>query len=853
MSLRKYTTRAMQQRPGRTILTLISIVIGVAAAVSIDIGTATTRTTYEQMFAAVTGKATLEISAAGGVGFDEDLLAQVSAVSGVLVAAPIVEKPSKLYVGERQIRLQVMGIDPARDRGVRDYEIVAGRQLDKGDELVLDEEFAKLLEIEVGDEVGVFTQRLRKPFQVVGLVRPRGGEGLRRASLAFMPIGRAQVYFYPRGKSNLIDKIQIVTAAGDAEIERVQKQIAALLPAEPKLAVERPAGQTQLMEHTLKSSEQGLKLTSLFSLLLAWFIILNTFLMNVGERRRHLAIMRAIGATRGQITRSLVVESLLLGVVGTILGIAVGVLAAWLVNRVLAGALDVKLSPVFDSLTIRPFLLGAAFGLGTSLMGALIPSLLAGKVSPLEGMSRTTSRDMGKWSWPFLAGGVLAEVVGILLIYGGLTRRLPIDAPMYGALLVLAGFVALGTVLLGPLATLVSLLFRPFRPVETRLALKQVLRHNLRSALTVGVLFIAGATGVGMANSILDNVRDVREWSQTAIAGDYFVRAMMPDMASGTAPDLPDGLEAELRQVEHIASIEGVAYIQAHLQTRDAEGTPAELMGICIAREYPDAVPPPFDLIEGDLYQLRQQLQEGQVVLGSVLAQRIAARAGDSVQLQTVSGVQPIQVAGIANEYLVGGMSIHMHRDWAMKRLGVEGYDGFILEADPQFVTTIKPQLEAIAKRYDVLLHSRAQITGTVNQIVGGIEWSLWVLVILGFIVAAFGVVNTLTMNVLEQTRELGLLRIVAMTKAQVRRTIVTQALIIGGVGLPPGIAMGVLTAYMMNLAMMDSFGHPIEFHTYPWLLALTLGGAFLIVLISAIIPAIRATRIDVVEALHYE
>ena len=136
---------------------------------------------------------------------------------------------------------------------------------------------------------------------------------------------------------------------------------------------------------------------------------------------------------------------------------------------------------------------------------------------------------------------------------------------------------------------------------------------------------------------------------------------------------------------------------------------------------------------------------------------------------------------------------------------------------------------------------------------VSGAEWSLWLLIYMGFVVAAFGVANTLTMNVLEQTRELGLLRIVAMTKAQVRRTIVTQALIIGGVGLPPGIFLGVLNAYVMNLGMMSSFGHPIEFHIHPTLLIVTLGGSLLIVLVAAIIPAYRATRIDVVEALHYE
>ena len=126
-------------------------------------------------------------------------------------------------------------------------------------------------------------------------------------------------------------------------------------------------------------------------------------------------------------------------------------------------------------------------------------------------------------------------------------------------------------------------------------------------------------------------------------------------------------------------------------------------------------------------------------------------------------------------------------------------------------------------------------------------------LVALGFVVAAFGVVNTLMMNVLEQTRELGILRIVAMTKKQVRRTIVTQAGIIGAVGLVPGVFVGVLIAYIANMAMEPNFGRKIQFSFHPVLLLVTLGGALLITLLSSFFPARRAARIDVVEALHYD
>ena len=444
MSLRRYTTRAMRQRPGRTILTLLSIVIGVGASVAIDISQETTRQTYRLMFAAVTGKATLEITASGGVAFDEKLLPKVEATPGVVAAAPLIEKIGTLLVGpdEKRVRVQVMGVDPARDRGVREYDLVAGRQLEVGDELVLDEEFARHLNLKVGDELVMRTNKTKKPFPIVGLVKPRGAQVLRQASLVFIPIHRAQYHFYTVGSSKRYDRIQIVTAEDDLAIETVRAALAAQLPTEPAMNVARPSGGTQLMEHTLKSSEIGLELASLFSLLLASFIILNTLLMNVGERRRHLAIMRAIGATRGQLIRALVGESLLLGAVGTVLGIAVGIGAAWVSNVILTNSLDVTLARVSDVLTFKPVILGIIFGLGMSVIGVLLPAIRIGRVSPLEGMSRVAAGDLRNWSWNYFWLGLALMALGSVLIYGGMMSWLSISAPMYGGLLFMSGIIA---------------------------------------------------------------------------------------------------------------------------------------------------------------------------------------------------------------------------------------------------------------------------------------------------------------------------------------------------------------------------------------------------------------------------
>src|SRR5207249_4959434 len=130
------------------------------------------------MFALVTGRATLEIDASGGGGFDASVFEKILAVPGVVAATPLLERPTKLSIneGERQIKLQVLGIDPAHDNKVRDYEIVAGRQVEKGNELVVDEGFAKSIGLKVEDDVKLLTNRISATkFTIVGLIRPKSG------------------------------------------------------------------------------------------------------------------------------------------------------------------------------------------------------------------------------------------------------------------------------------------------------------------------------------------------------------------------------------------------------------------------------------------------------------------------------------------------------------------------------------------------------------------------------------------------------------------------------------------------------------------------------------------------------
>jgi len=845
LSLRRYSRRALLSRPGRTVLTLLSIVIGVTCVVSVTIVAATTREAYKTMFATVKGRASLEVKAANSGAFSDEIVEKIKQVPGVGTAIGTVEKDSSMSVGSegKPVRLKVVGVDPETDHLVRDLEVVSGRFVGAGDEIMLEADFAAQMDLKVGDTVRMSTPHSlkgerpgRKPMTVVGFVKSKGAEALLQTGIVFMPLEQAQIRFLKRGQ---INAVQIVTKHGYDD-EQVRKAVAQVLP--EGLEVRPPTGSAQMLQQTLLSTNQGLRLTTAFSLLLAGFIILNTFLMNVGERRRDLAITRAIGATRRQLAGMLIGEAFLLGLFGTILGIGAGLLAAHYLNMGLSRLLDVSLPAM--QLSAWPFIWAVVFGFVVSFVGALVPALRATRVTPLEGMSRAASEDFSRPPAIYLLIGALLSLVSGLLIYGGTFGYLPIVVPTFAALGLHVGIVLLYPLVLAPLSAAVDSLIVVLSRAERSLALKQLLRHRGRTSLTVGVLFIAGSTGLAMAHSILDNVQDLNDWRDSAIIGDFYVRDMIPDMATGGAADLPPELDEELRKIPGIAHLDRVKF---------TDGQIGELNVKIIARDFSESARLPLDLREGDPAAVRQQLKNGEVVVSSILKQKLGVMLGDWIELGTETGKKRFRICGVVNEYLVGGLAVYCDWKTAVKELGMTGVDGYAIRAQDGKLEEVEAALAPLCKKYGVLLNSKKDISRNIARMSNGISGLNWGLVVLGFVVSAFGVVNTLSMNVLEQTRELGLLRIVAMTKEQVRRTIVAQALIIGAVGLAPGVLFGYGVAFMMNMAMEPSFGRDIQFHQRPLLILLTFSIGLFITLLAAWIPARRAANVDLATALHYE
>jgi putative ABC transport system permease protein len=439
--------------------------------------------------------------------------------------------------------------------------------------------------------------------------------------------------------------------------------------------------------------------------------------------------------------------------------------------------------------------------------------------------------------------GIVFMIAGICGIAATIRGWLPTLFSLWSSLGMLIGAVLMLPLVLRRFSAAGAYAFQRLIPVESKLARLQLLRNHSRSTLTIGVVFVAISTGVCLANSIMDTVENVRSWYRKAVVADFWVRAEAPSMATGAASNVPDGIEPDIKRVSGVETVDGLRF-GAGIQVEGEQAT-------IVARDHNKNEPPSLDVTKGDLSKLRDQFRAGQVAIGSVLAERTKLKVGDKLTLPSQNGPKTFPIAAIVNDYQNGGLTIHMDRKIAHDELGLEGINAFIVSADHKRLDDVRADLEEIARKNRLLVMSATDIQESIDQRISGVVAALWAMVALLLMVSAVGVTNTLTMNVLEQTREIGLLRIVAMTRNQVKKTILAQAVLMAILALVPGIIAGTAVAFLVNLSMMPVLGHPVSFTMHPTLMIGSFVVGVLIVSVAAWLPAKRASELNLPLALR--
>jgi putative ABC transport system permease protein len=741
-----------------------------------------------------------------------------------------------------------MGIDPEQDKSVRDYELEEGAFFTKKYEALLETGFAHGLGIKIGDEIKLATMRgglngSMKAFTVVGFLSPRGVAGFKQGGIIFMPLQTAEYLFSKTGNVNTTS----VVLTEDADDKAVAESLRASLP--KGLIVRTPVERSQLSKETIEKVQKGLDFAYVMILALAFFTILNTFLMNVGERRRQLAVLRAIGTTRKQLIRMLLLEGLAMGVVGTILGIGAGVGGAFLLTQSMGRVYATSMPGL--QVTAGPFILAGILGPSVSLLAMFIPAWIAGRVSPLEGMRFVPSQHNFRVSWKYVALAATVFVVTGALMFACIAGYLPVQLLITLGMISTVAFLLLIPILLGPMAWFAARILRPVLGIEGYVAHRQVLRRRVRTTLTIGILYLAVSTAISLGTNILDNVQDIYTWMDRTLKGDYFIRVMNQDVATGMSAKMPESMVDDVRAIPGVANVDSIRQISGSVRSSIAEN--GKLGVVVIVREFTDKGNLPLDIKSGDLTEVRKRLADGEVVLGTVLAHRIGVKVGDDITLETRDGPKQLRVAATATAYVVGGMVVYMEGKTARSIMNLDGVDCFVINTAPGELQNVGSELRSFCDSRGLMLQSFGDLRIRIDEMTRGVIAGLWGLLVLGLIVGAFAIANTLTMNVLEQTRELALLRVVAMTRWQVRKTILAQAIIIGMVGIVSGMVGGMIGAYVMNLSCVPLLGHAPAFGWHPSLLGVCFCAGLVLIVAAAWLPAERAARLRLLLALQYE
>ena len=246
-------------------------------------------------------------------------------------------------------------------------------------------------------------------------------------------------------------------------------------------------------------------------------------------------------------------------------------------------------------------------------------------------------------------------------------------------------------------------------------------------------------------------------------------------------------------------------------------------------------------------------VRNGEVVLGSVLSQRLNLHMGDTIPLDTNQGSTMLRIAGVTNEYIAGGLTLYLEAEFAKKLLNIDGTEVVVIKALPKELATVENQLRALCNEAGMMFQSNLDLERIIQSKLNGMVGGLWAVLAVGTLIAALGLINTLAMNILEQTREIGMLRVVAMTRWQIRKMILAQAMIMGIIGIVPGVLTGIWISYEINLTTMPVTGHDIQYQIHPWLLIGALLFEISVVVVAAMIPAERAARLNLSTALQYE
>ncbi len=843
--MRRITIKGLLAHKLRLALTALAIVLGVTFVTGTLVLTDTLHSTFGTLFGQVYQKVDFEIRGrAAGIGgtaagvdstadrrpVPEAIAAAVRRLPGVAAVngsvsgyAQFVAPDGKAIGGTSALGFS---FDPYKQ--LSPLRLVDGRAPTTAQDVVMDKATAAKYHFRVGDRVRVLLAGPPRTFTITGIATFGTDGNLAGATLAAFYLPTAQELFGARG---YYDAVNILAAPG-TDRARLEKSIARLLPPDMEVVTGQTVAseQTSLINSDVSFLSTSLLAFALISLFVGAFTIFNTFSITVGQRTRELALLRVVGASRRQVFRSVLGEAALTGLVASLAGLGLGVLAAIGLEALLRGfGITLPSGPlVFEA---RTAVVAIAVGVGVTVVSAIGPARRALRIPAVAALA-DRAEDRSASSRRRVTAGSVVAIAGLAALAAGLAKP-GIQLVGLGALAVFIGAAMLAPVVARPMSGVLGRPLAGLLGTAGRLGRENAMRSPRRTAQTAAALMVGlalvsaiavyGASASASATGSVDR----------AISADYIITSSgSGELSSSIAP-----------AVSRLPGVTAVATV--YRGQFDVQGSSSTLTAISPAR-LPDTLV--LTVVAGTG---SPALAAGQLLVDSTMASSKHLSVGSVVPVRFAqSGAGAMRVGGIfkpnalIGSYLTGDGFFRSHFNAPLPVAA-------LVRTSPG-ATDVRRTLDSGLRAYpDLTIQTRAQFEKSQQANVSKLLGLVYALLALAVVVALIGIVNTLMLSVFERTREIGLLRAVGMRRRQVRAMIRSESVIIAlfgaVVGVVIGTGLGIALAASVRQQGVSDIAIPaarlVEFVILSALLGLA----------AASWPGRRAARLDVLVAIATE
>ena len=850
--------RGLFSRKLRTALTALAVVLGVAMVAGTYVLTDTINNSFNTLMAQANANTSAVVSGkslvSGGSTSDRptvpaSLLRRIEKLPGVERAWGTVETESATLidahgnpVGPAGPPALGFGRDPASFSKKDAFQIVQGRWAKGPGEVAIDVASAKKAKVGVGDAIRVEGSGPLARFHISGLLKWGSSNSLGGATMAVFDLPTAQKLFGFDGKLTQIN----VQAKDGVSPAQVVARIKPILP--PHAQTLTAAEQTKKDQKEWAAFARIIRYALLtfagIALFVGAFVIFNTLSITVAQRTREMATLRTIGASRRQILGGVLVEGLTIGLIASLAGIAGGIGLAKLLSA-LMGAIGIDVPRTATVYAPRTFVISIAVGLVVTLLASLGPALRATRVPPIAAVREGSTLPRGRFARlrPLLSGLLLATslaVIGVSLFGSFSQASQRLLALAAGCALFFIAVALLSSYFVRPLARLVGSPGSILGGVSGKLARENTMRAPARTASTAAALMIGLALVTFVSVLARGLVRSTAVAIKKQASADYVV---MAKDGYSTYSNAVGNTLLHVPGVERAVSLRSDTVI-AYCKEAAITGFDPSTAGSVYH----------FDWKKGSNASL-SQLAGGGAIVTSTFADKHKLQPGSPLPIQMPDGRKlNLRVVAVNKQpeliSLLGDITVSQASFDAVYPTPKTTLITYVLTTGGQSKVAAAKLSSALRPFPSVQLQTEKQAIAAQSSGMNTLLTMFYVLLGLAVVISFFGIVNTLALSVFERTRELGMLRAVGMTRRQARRMIRHESVTISLIGAALGIPVGVFLAALATSALGRYdivFSLPVTPLAVFVVLAIALG------MLAAILPARRASRLNVLEALQYE